>query len=122
MYLHNFLLIIITFRNDAQLIKKENIRKIVTQIDPNFSIDTEAEDALLELANDFVESITKTGCQMAQHRSSSIVQKEDILLHLQKFWNIELEDVPLAQPKQMVPDSHQKHLDMVRRDNLRNKQ
>lgn len=73
-----------------RIISKRSIHEIVSQIDPGERLDGEVEDILVDIADEFVESITTFACSLAKHRKSNTLESKDILLHLEKNWNMSL--------------------------------
>ncbi|KAL3628321.1 hypothetical protein CASFOL_027367 [Castilleja foliolosa] len=73
-----------------RIVSKRSIQELVNQIDPSEKLDPEVEDILVDIAEDFVESITTFGCSLAKHRKSTTLEAKDILLHLERDWNMTL--------------------------------
>ncbi|CAA0811696.1 Transcription initiation factor TFIID subunit 12 [Striga hermonthica] len=79
-----------TDESSNRIVSKRSIQEIVNQIDPFEKLDPEVEDILVDFAEDFVESITTFGCSLAKHRKSTSLEAKDIMLHLERNWNITL--------------------------------
>ncbi|PIN05401.1 Transcription initiation factor TFIID, subunit TAF12 [Handroanthus impetiginosus] len=73
-----------------RIVSKRSIQELVNQIDPSEKLDPDVEDILVDIAEDFVESITTFGCSLAKHRKSTTLESKDILLHLERNWNMSL--------------------------------
>ncbi|RWW82564.1 hypothetical protein BHE74_00008964, partial [Ensete ventricosum] len=58
-----------------------------SQIDPSEKLDSEVEDVLVEIAEDFVESVATFSCSLAKHRKSTTLEAKDILLHVGEQFN-----------------------------------
>ncbi|XVF07705.1 hypothetical protein REPUB_Repub06bG0162600 [Reevesia pubescens] len=74
----------------GRILSKRSIHDLVNQIDPSEKLDPEVEDILVDIAEDFVDSITTFGCSLAKHRKSDTLEAKDILLHLERYWNMTL--------------------------------
>ena len=66
----------------------ERIQDLVKSLDPNYSIDEAAEEQLLQLADDFLDTVTRQAVRMAQHRNSRTLDVQDLQLVLAKQWGI----------------------------------
>ncbi|XP_031499790.1 subtilisin-like serine-protease S isoform X2 [Nymphaea colorata] len=73
-----------------QILSKRSIHELLAQIDPLERLDPEVEDVMAEIADDFVESITTFSCSLAKHRKSTTLEAKDILLHMERNWNMTL--------------------------------
>jgi histone H3/H4 len=66
----------------------ERIADLVKSIDPNYVIDPEAEEQVLQLADDFLEKVTRQATRLAQHRGSTMVDVQDLQIVLAKNFGI----------------------------------
>ncbi|XP_020533184.1 transcription initiation factor TFIID subunit 12 isoform X2 [Jatropha curcas] len=105
-----------------RILSKRSIHELVSQIDPSEKLDPEVEDILADIADEFVESITTFGCSLAKHRKSDTLEAKDILLHLERNWNITLPgfsgDEIKTYRKPLTSDIHKERLGVIKKSIL----
>ena len=75
-------------RTVGAVIPRDRLQEIVAQVDSTERLDPDVEEALMEVAEDFVENVTTFACSLAKHRRSTVVEAQDVQLHLERSWNI----------------------------------
>jgi len=82
------------FKKDAtssgDLQMRRTIKDLVASIDPNVKVDSDVEDILLEIADEFIDSVTNFACRLAKHRGSDTLDVKDLQLHLERNHNIRI--------------------------------
>ncbi|CAI5491014.1 unnamed protein product [Closterium sp. Naga37s-1] len=89
------------------------------QVDARMQLDPEVEEVLLDLADDFIQSVTAFGCQLARHRKSQVLEAKDVLLHLERSWHMRIPgftgDDYRVYKRPPVTEAHRQRLAAVRR-------
>ncbi|XP_073274340.1 transcription initiation factor TFIID subunit 12-like [Primulina huaijiensis] len=105
-----------------RVVSKRSIQELVNQIDPSEKLDPEVEDILVDLAEDFVETITTFGCSLAKHRKSTTLEAKDILLHLERNWHMTIPgfggDEIRIYKKPFVSDVHRERLATIKKSTV----
>ena len=73
---------------ETSCIKKGVIEALTNSITLNEKMDNQVEAFLIEMAEDFIETCLDTGCQYAKHKNSDILGGDDVVLAMQKHFNI----------------------------------
>jgi len=69
---------------------RRSIQDLVSSIDPSVKIESEVEDLLLDIADEFIDSVTNFGCRLAKHRGADSLEVRDLQLHLERNHNIRI--------------------------------
>ncbi|KAA1471818.1 hypothetical protein DENSPDRAFT_837914 [Dentipellis sp. KUC8613] len=69
---------------------RRSIQDLVSSIDPTVKIEPEVEDLLLDIADEFIDSVTNFGCRLAKHRGGDTLEVRDLQLHLERNHNIRI--------------------------------
>ncbi|KAI0744145.1 transcription initiation factor TFIID subunit A-domain-containing protein [Daedaleopsis nitida] len=69
---------------------RRSVQELVSSIDPNVKIEPEVEDLLLDIADEFIDSVTNFGCRLAKHRGGDTLEVKDLQLHLERNHNIRI--------------------------------
>ncbi|KAM0755827.1 hypothetical protein T439DRAFT_283341, partial [Meredithblackwellia eburnea MCA 4105] len=71
-------------------LEKRNIRELVKSVDQSEELGEDVEDLLLEIADEFIDSMTRFSVQLAKHRKSDKVEVRDLALHLDRNYNMKI--------------------------------
>ncbi|KAG6771536.1 hypothetical protein POTOM_022905 [Populus tomentosa] len=92
------------------------------QIDPSEKFNPEVVEILADIADEFLVSVTTFGCSLAKHRKSDTLEAKDILLHLDRNWNMTLPgfcgDEIKSYRKQVTNDIHKERLAVIKKSVL----
>ncbi|KAJ7074144.1 transcription initiation factor TFIID subunit A-domain-containing protein [Mycena amicta] len=74
----------------ADLSMRRTIHDLVASVDPNVKIESDVEDLLLTIADEFIDSVTNFACRLAKHRGGETLEVRDLQLHLERNHNIRI--------------------------------
>lgn len=72
----------------SRLITKRKISDLIGELDLEEVLDEQVEDLLLDIADEFIDSVTHFACRLAKHRGGDRLEAKDVQLHLERAWNI----------------------------------
>ncbi|GAA5918754.1 hypothetical protein JCM1841_006279 [Sporobolomyces salmonicolor] len=104
----------------GRTVSKRKIRELVEAVDPEERLSDEVEDLLLEICDEFIDSVTRFGCQLAKHRKSDRLEVKDLALHLERSYNIRVPGFAPEETRQSgarrvnLPPGHAARLAAVR--------
>lgn len=78
-----------------RVLNKRKLKELVSSIaieegEVDINIDGDVEELLLDLADEFVTSVTSFASKLARHRHSDNLDVRDVQLHLERNWNIRI--------------------------------
>ena len=66
----------------------EKLQTLCNSIDPSYTLDSEVQERLVEMADSFVDKVTKDAIKLAKHRGSNCMDVVDVALALKKGFNM----------------------------------
>ncbi|KER24484.1 hypothetical protein T265_14412 [Opisthorchis viverrini] len=95
-----------------------SLTQLISDLDPQLQLDSEAYEVLVNLANEFIVSVASKAQKLASHRGSSNVDAKDIHFCLERDWDISIpgnlsEDRPLRQNS--VVEAHRQRLALIKK-------
>uniref|UniRef100_A0A7S3JUA8 Transcription initiation factor TFIID subunit 12 domain-containing protein n=1 Tax=Aureoumbra lagunensis TaxID=44058 RepID=A0A7S3JUA8_9STRA len=74
--------------NNNEELYGAKLETLLKEIDENFELETEAQELVLKMTDEFVKKVTKRAAEYAKHRKSATLQAVDLQLCLEKHWGI----------------------------------
>ena len=75
---------------DTRLLSKRKLQDLVKSIDPDERLEPDVEELLMEVADEFIDSVLQQSCKIARHRKGQMLEVRDVQLHLERNWNIRI--------------------------------
>ncbi|XP_071955632.1 transcription initiation factor TFIID subunit 12-like isoform X2 [Antedon mediterranea] len=102
-----------------KVLDKKKLQDLVREVDPNEQLDDDVEEMLLQIADDFIETVVTSSCQLAKHRKSNTLEVKDVQLYLERNWNIWVpgfggEDVRTYK-RPNVTEAHRQRMALIRK-------
>jgi len=72
------------------------LQNLLSSVSPHYTLDTDAQDQILQLADDFLDKLVSQSMKFAKHRDSKHVDVKDIKLALEKQWGMNVEGFGLG--------------------------
>jgi hypothetical protein len=82
----------------------QRLNDLLHSLDPNYSLDSQAEDEVLRLAQNFLDSVVTKSIRLSQHRGSKTLDVQDVQFVLAKQWGIVVPGLgPPTRPANRAP-------------------
>lgn len=73
---------------EPRVLEKKRLQELVREVDPMEQLEDDVEEALIQIADDFIDNVINSACELAKHRKSDILEVKDVQLHLDRAWNM----------------------------------
>eukprot|EP01118_Nematostelium_gracile_P019060 TRINITY_DN8696_c0_g1_i2.p1 TRINITY_DN8696_c0_g1~~TRINITY_DN8696_c0_g1_i2.p1 ORF type:complete len:127 (+),score=37.38 TRINITY_DN8696_c0_g1_i2:52-432(+) len=87
---------------EYEVVSKQKLQDMLNQIAPGMAFDPEVEDYLMDVADDFIESVTTFSADLAKHRNSKTLDLKDVQFHLEKNCGIRIAGAGLQQDLRLI--------------------
>jgi transcription initiation factor TFIID subunit 12 len=101
-----------------QLLTKKRLEDVLHEIEPNQLLDEDVTEVLLQMADDFIESVVASSCDLAKHRKSSTLEAKDVQLHLERSWNMWIPGYGVddkAPKKSLTTEAHRQRMNLIKK-------
>lgn len=101
------------------VLDRTRLRELVKEVDPLEQMDDDVEDVLLQVADDFIENVVASSCQLAKHRRSNTLEAKDVQLYLERSWNMQIpgfgSDEIRPYKKALTTEAHKQRMALIRK-------
>jgi len=105
--------------DSSQVLTKQRLEDLVREVDPYEQLDEEVKDALLHIADEFIESVVSGACQIAKHRKANAIDVKDVQLCLERNWNMWIpgfgSDDVRPYKKACVTEAHKQRTSLIKK-------
>ncbi|XP_045196324.1 transcription initiation factor TFIID subunit 12-like isoform X2 [Mercenaria mercenaria] len=77
-----------TVNKESKVLDKRRLQELVKEVDPLEQLDEDVEEVLMQIADDFIESVVTSSCKIAKHRKSNTLDVKDVQMHLEHSWGM----------------------------------
>lgn len=95
------------------------LNDLVQDTDPNLNIEEDVEETLISLAEDFINNVVNGACLLAKHRHVSTIEVKDLLMYLDKNYNMWIPgfgtDELRPYKRSSLTESHKQRLALIRK-------
>uniref|UniRef100_A0A8C4QE50 Transcription initiation factor TFIID subunit 12 n=1 Tax=Eptatretus burgeri TaxID=7764 RepID=A0A8C4QE50_EPTBU len=103
----------------GMLLSRRRLQELAHEVDPNEQLDDDVEELLLQMADDFIESVVSAASQLARHRKSTTLDVRDLQLHLERQWNMWIPGFGAEEVrpfrKSLATEAHKQRLALIRK-------
>ncbi|KAL3316324.1 Transcription initiation factor TFIID subunit 12 [Cichlidogyrus casuarinus] len=95
---------------------QKSLADLIGEIDPNLQLDQDTEEALNNVAEEFITKITAKACKLAEHRDSNVLEPRDIQFFLEHDWDIPIQGFPSDEKtwkRSYSTEAHRQRLAMI---------
>lgn len=102
------------------VLDRSRLRDLVKEVDPLEQMDDDVEEVLLQVADDFIENVVASSCQLAKHRKSNTLEAKDVQLYLERCWNMQIPGFGGEEPtrpykKSLATEAHKQRMALIRK-------
>jgi transcription initiation factor TFIID subunit 12 len=101
------------------VVDSARLKDLLATLSNYHTLETQVEEALLDIADDFVDSVVSFAATLAQHRGSQTIEARDIALHLEKNWGIRVPGLEVNGPHGDKPHAPVKYMTEMHQTRLR---
>jgi len=104
---------------ETKLLDKRRITDLLKEVDPLEQLDEDVEELLTQIADDFIDNVVTSACQLARHRKSGTVEVKDVQLHLERHWNMWIPGFGSEElrpyKKQATTEAHRQRMALIKK-------
>ncbi|XP_005101363.1 transcription initiation factor TFIID subunit 12 [Aplysia californica] len=101
------------------VLDRTRLRELVKEVDQLEQMDDDVEDVLLQVADDFIENVVSSSCQLAKHRRSNTLEAKDVQLYLERCWNMQIPGFGSEEirpyKKSVTTEAHKQRMALIRK-------